>query len=482
MTRTIQAEVLVIGSGAGGATTAATLAMAGRDVLIVEEGPEVPRGTVPHAPASVQNLYRNGGLSPVLGTPNVAFVEGCCVGGSTEVNAGFWHRPPREVVDAWVRDRKIRSLDGANLERLVEECERLIGIGEGPPREAPDAASEALLRGARALGWSCDEIPRAIWATNVEGESAPGARRSMSQTLLPLAQKHGARLMARCQVTRLVRRGQRITEAEAMLTTDGATQPVRLIAERFYICGGALQTPTLLWRSGIRRNVGNSLQLHLMLKIVAAFDTPLEPHTAVVPVYQIKHHGPDETLGGSVCTPGFLSITLGDDWGENRDALLDWPKMALYYTLCRASRRAVVRPFPFTGEAFARHTLDMSDRVNLTTGFLHLCELAFAAGARRLYPGLRGWAPFDGVDDCRKRLSTPIPARDMSLSSVHAFSSCPMGEDELAAVDSFGHVHGLDNLCVADASILPSSPAVNPQATIMALALRNARHHIERSA
>lgn len=470
-------EILIIGSGAGGATTAATLAQAGHDVLIVEEGAHVPRNVVAHSPFAVQNLYRNGGLSPVLGRPNVAFVEGCCVGGSTEVNAGFWHRPPDDVVNAWARDRHIRDLDCHSLGLDISACEEVVGIGHGPARSAPDAASEALARGAERLGWNSDEIPRAMWSRDAEGETAPGARRSMSQTYLPLARQHGATLLAQCRVTRLEHAGDRVTAAHAVVTGPHGPRPLRIEAERIYVCGGALQTPTLLLRSGLRRNVGNSLRIHLMLKVVAEFDGPLEPHTAVVPVRQIKL-GPDETLGGSVCTPGFLSITLGDSWDAHRDHLRRWPSMALYYTLCRASRPAVVRPFPLTGETFARYTLDELDRHNLTHGFLHLCEVLFAAGARRLYPGLRGWAAFDRPEDARERLKQPIRARDMSLSSVHAFSSCPMGEDDQAAVDSFGRFHAMSNLFLADASILPSSPAVNPQATIMALCLRNARQHL----
>lgn len=474
----VQTETLVIGSGAGGATTAATLAAGGRRVLVLEEGPEVPDDVIPHSPLAVQQFYRNGGLTPVLGRPNVAFVEGCCVGGSTEVNAGFWHRPPAVVIDGWARDHGVRELDSASIERLVTACESTVGIGEGPSRTLPDAASEVLARGADTLGWSCDEIPRAMWARDAESEFAPGARRSMSRTFLPLAQAHGAELWARCRVTRLEHRGDRVTGVIAWRTTSEGTRPMRIEADQVYVCGGALQTPTLLRGSGIHRNVGNSLRIHLMLKVVAEFDAPLDPRTAVVPVRQIKHHGPDETLGGSVCTPGFLSITLGDAWEANRDALRDWPNMALYYTLCRASRPAIVRPFPLTGETLARYHLDEVDRHNLTQGFLHLGEVLFAAGARRLYPGLRGWAAFQSLDDCRARLSRPIPARDMSLSSVHAFSSCPMGEGAEAAVDSFGRFHGMSNLYVADASILPSSPAVNPQATIMALCLRNARSHL----
>ena len=68
----------------------------------------------------------------------------------------------------------------------------------------------------------------------------------------------------------------------------------------------------------------------------------------------------------------------------------------------------------------------------------------------------------------------------MSLSTVHAFSSCPMGENEnICAVDSFGKVHGFENLYISDASIIPDAPGVNPQGTIMALALRNAKHFLE---
>lgn len=475
----IQTEILVVGSGAGGAVTAATLAQAGKRVLVVEEGPPVPAGTVPHSPYAVQNLYRNGGLTPVLGKPNVAFVEGCCVGGSTEVNAGFWHRTPPSVLERWARAGKIGDLTPSHFAQLLDEVERQLGVGGGPQRAHPDPATDMLANGARAMGWSCEEIPRAMWARDAETESDTGVRRSMSQTWLPLAERHGARLLSRCQARRILHDGHRAYGIQALQQTKDGRRVLRIEADHVFVCGGALQTPTMLRRSGINRNVGNALRIHLMLKLVAQFDRSMHPRGAVVPLCQIKEHGPDETLGGSVCTPGFLSITLGDHWEANESALRDWRNMGLYYTLCRASGTARVRPFPWTGEAFARYTLSTLDRQNLTGGFLHLCEAMFAAGARRIHPGLRGWMPFDRLEDCRARLSIPIPARDMSLSSVHAFSACPMGETDDAAVDSFGRVRGFANLYVADASILPTSPEVNPQATIMAMCLRNARFHLD---
>jgi choline dehydrogenase-like flavoprotein len=58
---------------------------------------------------------------------------------------------------------------------------------------------------------------------------------------------------------------------------------------------------------------------------------------------------------------------------------------------------------------------------------------------------------------------------------VHAFSTCPAGQRrDRTAVDSFGRVHDFENLYINDASMLPDSPGVNPQGSVMALARRNA--------
>ena len=92
---TLDADVLVIGSGAGGAATAATLAAAGRDVTVVEEGPWIDPDTL--QPFSLEEMaakYRHRGLAAALGNPAIAFAEGRCVGGSTEINSGLYHRLP----------------------------------------------------------------------------------------------------------------------------------------------------------------------------------------------------------------------------------------------------------------------------------------------------------------------------------------------------------------------------------------------------
>src|SRR4030042_4595673 len=96
--KTIKCDVLVIGSGAGGAITASVLAKRGIDVILAEEGSHFsPDEFSPYSTMGMANLYRQHGITPILGKPSIAFVEGCCVGGSTEINSGLFHRTPKDT-------------------------------------------------------------------------------------------------------------------------------------------------------------------------------------------------------------------------------------------------------------------------------------------------------------------------------------------------------------------------------------------------
>ena len=105
---TIETEILIIGSGAGGAVTAATLARAGRSVTVVEEGPWIdPDAVEPFSLDELVMKYRHMGASAALGTPGIAYAEGRCVGGSTEINSGLYHRLPEELAEEWRRTYRI---------------------------------------------------------------------------------------------------------------------------------------------------------------------------------------------------------------------------------------------------------------------------------------------------------------------------------------------------------------------------------------
>jgi len=100
----LRADIVVIGSGPGGAIASALLAEAGRDVMLLEEGPFLPLASASHfSREEIVQKYRNGGLTVSMGRDKVAYVEGRCVGGGSEINRGLYHRTPPEVLDAWQR-------------------------------------------------------------------------------------------------------------------------------------------------------------------------------------------------------------------------------------------------------------------------------------------------------------------------------------------------------------------------------------------
>ncbi len=480
MKEQLRTQVLVIGSGAGGAITAAKLAETGFEVLIAEEGAHVDKSGIPtHSTEAMRRWYRNNGLAPILGNVKIAFVEGRCVGGGTEINSAFWHRSMPQAVERWQENYRIDDLTVAGLDALYPEIEKELNVSSCSAERIP-RSSELLRKGLEALDWEFMEVPRAQNITGPGSPFVPGAKRSMSLTFIPRAVKAGARLLANCRVTRIGHDGRTAKRVLAVATAeDGSKREIEITAEYIFICGGAIQTPALLRRSGIKKNVGNTLRIHPMIKVAALFDERLDSHLSALPVYQVTEFWPDITIGGSVFTPGFLGMNLSENWEENQREMKEWHKMALYYVACCGTGWGTVRAFPFSGDALGIYNLSKADQLHLSHGLAYLGEVLFAAGARRIFPSLRQPAHIGSLSESRHFLHHTIPLSQMSLSSVHVFSSCPMGENpDLCAANSFGRMHGFTNLYIADASLIPDSPGVNPQGTVMALALRNINHFI----
>jgi choline dehydrogenase-like flavoprotein len=213
-----------------------------------------------------------------------------------------------------------------------------------------------------------------------------------------------------------------------------------------------------------------------MLKVLAQFPTPVGGLHSVLPLVQVTEFAPDISLGGSYLTPGHAAVLLADNWQQSRGAMGELEHVAAYYVAVRGRGTGSVRPtVADPSRSTARYALSLTDTARITEGLGHLVALLFAAGAQTVHTGVTGMPALHSVAQARALLAQPLPAHTLNLSTVHAFSSCPIGERRArTAADSFGRVWGWDNLILADASCLPSSPGVNPQATVMALARRNA--------
>lgn len=478
------AQVIIVGSGAGGATTARELALAGLDVLVLEEGERFPPSDYGEpAPAAMRRLYRRGGMTPILGRVPIGYVEGRCLGGSTEINSGFWHRAPREVLARWAAQYELDAASEEELTPHYEWAEQALGVGLST-RSYP-TSTKLFARGVERMGWAYQEVPRAAPGcrhTNACPQGCPtGAKAGMSRTLLPEAEAAGARVLTGVRALELSHRRGRVSEVIARRRAANGTETlIRLSADHVFVCAGPTETPGLLLRSGIKLHVGNSLRIHPYLKVAALFDEIVDAHRSVLPLLQVKEFSPELTLGGAFFSPAQLAMTLSENWPENRALMREHRRMAHYYVGVRGTGRGWVRPALFGADAtFLRYELSDADARLLSTGLARISELLLAAGARSIHPSVAGMPAIRSESEAVQLLDEPIPKRQLGLVTVHAFSSCPAGQRrDRCAVDSYGRVHDYENLYVNDAAMLPDSPGVNPQGTIMALARRNAQHFL----
>jgi choline dehydrogenase-like flavoprotein len=478
-------QALVVGSGAGGAVTALELASRGVDTVVLEEG---SRHTLDEygasTPTGMQRLYRNRGMTPILGSVPLGYVEGACLGGSTEINSGFWHRTPREVLLRWRAQFGVEAISAEELAPHFAWAEDKLKVSKHP--RAWPASTQVFARGIEAMGWAAQEVPRAAAdckETNTCAQGCPtGAKQGMSRNILPLAEQAGACVLTDCRVELILTKGKRAIGVLARTRSrDGKEELVRLDAENIFVCAGPTETPSLLRRSGVKLNVGETLRVHPMLKVAARFPDRLDAHLSVLPLLQVKEFWPEVSLGGAFFTAGHLAMTLSDNWPTTEREMKHSREMALYYVAVRGTGRGYVRPSALgSGSSVFGYELSEEDLRNLSRGLARLSTLLLAAGAEAVFPSVQGLPAIRTEIEGIRWLDEALPRNRLSLTTVHAFSSCPMGENlDRCAVDSFGRVRRFENLYVNDASMLPDSPGVNPQGSIMAVARRNAIHFAE---
>ena len=487
----VDCDVVIVGSGAGGATMAAELAEAGVDVVVIEEGGYHPTASFrAETVRALRTLYRDGGGGMTVGRPSVLFAEGRCVGGSTVVNGGMSWRTPARVLERWSAGG-VLAIGEQEMDPYFARAEARHSVGLQDP-ETIGQDSKLLKAGAEAKGWAVVSNRRnqlhCAGTNNCLSGCPTGAKRSMLVTSVPRALALGARLFADCRVDRITR-ADRISRAGRAVTgvsghfagPGGHRLTVR--APVVIVSGGAIQTPALLARSGLRSasgQLGRNLSLHPNANVVAFFDSDVTGWHGVHQAFQVREF----TSEGIILTadnlpPPMLAALLPAYGRELAELMADYNHVVTAGPLVTDSGAGRVRNVPGLGTQVFYRLTDMA-AARLVRGVELTADALFAAGARRML------LPFDGAPEIRSPgelrslLARPVPKAAMQVYSIHLMGTARMSEDPRRGVtDSFGAVHGASGLFVADASLFPDPIGMNPMETVIALALRNARHLID---
>ncbi|MEV5957087.1 GMC family oxidoreductase [Streptomyces sp. NPDC051987] len=474
--RTLDTDVLVIGSGAGGSVAALELASAGRQVTVLEEGPRASTARLAAAsPAeSMRTLYRNGGLTPVFGTPTIAYGEGRAVGGTTLVNGGLLWEPPSTLLARWAAVAGIDGYRAADLApHLKTVGDRLGTIAQGHGGAADNRDSRLLAAGADLLGWRWQHAHRVVRGCAHRNRCTTGcttgAKQSMAVSYLPRAERLGARIHPDTRVLRLLHDGSTVRGVLAV-GPDGERTVHR--ARAVFLAAGPLGTPALLQRSGIQpRRAGRELALHVNLRTVARFREEVTADRGTIFTAQLQEFGDRGVLMmPSNLSRGALAAALAGRSPTDVERLLaDYDRLGVYTTQVRLQGTATVRALP-GGGLLVRHGMTAVDHGALREAFRISARLLFAAGAEQLTPPVSSAAPLGSLAEAEEFCRRVRPG-DWELVSVHGMASARMAAPDRGGVcDAWGRPYGFEGLRVCDASVLPGVTGISPQGTIMAFA------------
>jgi choline dehydrogenase-like flavoprotein len=486
-TRTVDCDVAVVGSGAGGGVMAAELAEAGLDVVVLEEGGyHRTEEFGPRPGETLRKLYRDGGTSVAFGSPPVYYQEGRCVGGSTVVNGAMSWRTPERILERWHAEEGVDRILPPDMAPFFERVERFLSAGHQDPDSI--GRDQALLkRGADAKGWQVVDNVRAqvhcAGCNNCTLGCPTGAKQSVLVSYLPRARAFGARVFANARAERVLFDGKRAVGV-AGRAAGPAGRPgraFRVRARAVVVCAGAIQTPALLHRSGVRSpsgRLGRNLSMHPNAKVLAVFDEPVEGWKGVHQAFQVREFRDEGIIMAAVTVPpGMLAATLPRYGAGLQEVMADFGRTLTAGVLVEDTSTGRVRALG--AGALATYQLNDRDFATMVRAVSLLTELLVAGGARQL---LLPFEPVPGLlspDDARRVLEDPPPKRTMEVLTVHMMGTAAMGSDRGRHVcDSFGRVYDAEGLYVADASLFPTPIGVNPMETIMALATRNAEHLI----
>jgi choline dehydrogenase-like flavoprotein len=492
--QTLEADVVIVGSGAGGGVTAEILALSGLKVLIVEEGALKSSSDFKMREADAYPALYQESAARKTRDKGITILQGRTVGGSTTINWTSSFRTPDITLRYWNRHYGLNDYTPAALAPWIGMMEQRLSISDWPT--PPNENNDLLRRGAAKLNIPTGLIRRNVngcWNLGYCGMGCPtNAKQSMLVTTIPSALQHGASLLTRVRAERLVIKNGQVTQLECVaLGADGLGTTGRrltLRARHFVLAGGAINTPALLLRSAApdpHGLLGKRTFLHPTVISAGIFDQRVDGYAGAPQSVYSDHFLHTDRIDGPMgykleappLHPLLFSTTMAGFGAQHASVMQQFTHVHALLALLRdgfhadapGGSVALVQGAPVLDYPLSGFIWD-----GVRRALLSMAEIQFAAGAKSVTPvheqgeAYRSWSQAQaGIR------ALPLKLLRTRIVSAHVMGGCAMSDDErLGVASASGRYHGLTNLSVHDGSLFPTSIGANPQLSIYGIVAR----------
>lgn len=480
----LEADVVVIGTGAGGAAAAYELASSGLAVVILEEGHYHQRDEFTGKLTEViPKLYRASGATAAVGNSVIPIPVGKNVGGTTTINSGTCLRTPNSVLQQW-QSSGLTEFSQETMEPYFQQVEAMLKVQPADPKYVGEIG-KVIEQGAAQLGMK-DTGPLLRNAEGCDGQGLcqfgcpSDAKQSTNVSYIPRALEKGAFLFTGLKAEVINWQGKQVTGLLAQGTgSDGIKRYVNIQTKQVVVAAGAFFTPLFLQKNGIKnRWLGKNLSIHPCGAVLGHYPDRRFNHAERIPQgYGVKDMTDQGILfeGGTppFAAHGLLNPFAGEEFVDFTER---WQHMGYFGFMIKDDSRGSVSRGPHADIPLIRYSMNQSDIERFRLGLETLAKMHLRAGAEYVHiGGYRNTPKIYNEQQLAQVMARKPKPWQLMISAYHPLGTARIAaQSNMGVCDSDHRVFGCSGLYVIDGSSVPSSLGANPQITIMAMALKAA--------
>ncbi len=467
--KNIYIENIIIGSGAGGATTAFELLKQRRECIILEDGPNVNNLDLSNIGRNIVKLYKNNGATPLIsnnGGPIIGYGQGSCVGGSTYVNAGYFSSTPEWIFNDWIKQNKT-ILDFSQYKKLIDEIksEMAVNVEQLTPL---DNDSKILFEKSKKINWKIEKCER--FSSGIAGNE----KQNMNTTYLKKITENGVDIFHDAKVLKILFREK---EAKSLIVKNNLnSKRYKFNFKNLFICCGPINTPFLLQKNNLIKNNRNFFEFHINFKIIVKFKKPINLNNQSkynpdlpVSIYFMREFEKEGVLLSAANSELPYILATASHFSEEikKDIIQNHNHYAMYVYQIKSNSFGNVKNF--FNNPYVNYSLDNRDLLEIKTAIHRTAKIFFDSDVCSILFPIENSGIIKNQKEANN-LSENFNKKKLHLVSVHGMSSMRCSSDSDSATNLYGKLNNYKNIIINDASIIPGNTGESPQATIMAFA------------